>query len=88
MFCRDRLVKHLRGEAFFEEFDRDCFGILSVDFGEVAELLNWVLERIKQGAENLDLLRSANQEHVPLNPLLQVLKAVDLNGHRLLPPLM
>jgi len=87
-FCRSRYVRHLRGEVFFDEFDTDCFGILSVDFGEVAGLLNAVLERIKEGAENLDLIRWGYQEHVPVNQLLQVLKAADINGHRLLPPLM
>jgi hypothetical protein len=87
-FCRSRLVQHLRGEVFFDEFGTESFGILSGGFGEVTELLNFVLERIKEGAENLDLLRWACQEHMPLHQLLQVLKVVDINGRRLLPPLM
>jgi hypothetical protein len=88
-FYRSRLVQHLCGEAFFDEFDSACFGILSEQFGEVAGLLNVVLERIKEGAENLDLLRwSYQEEHVPHNQLLQVLIAANLNGHRLLPPFM
>jgi len=87
-FYRSRLVQHLRGEAFFDEFDVECFGILSVGFGEVAGLLNAVLERIKEGAENLDLFRWGCQEHVPRNQFLQILLAVDINGRRLLPPLM
>jgi hypothetical protein len=86
-FCRSRFVQHLRGDAFFDEFDTECFGVLAGGFGEVAELLNSVLERLKEGAENLDLLRWGCQEHVPLHQLLRVLKAVDINGHRLLPPL-
>jgi hypothetical protein len=88
IFYRSRLVQHLRGEAFFDEFDTDCFGILSGRFDEVAGLLNLVLERIKEGAENLDLLRWGCQEHVPYNQLLEVLIAADINGHRLRPPLM
>jgi hypothetical protein len=87
-FYRSRLVQHLRGEAFFDEFDTECFGILSERFEEVAGMLNMVLERIKEGAENLDLLRWGCQEHLPGNLLLQVLIAANLNGHRLLPPLM
>jgi hypothetical protein len=87
-FYRSRLVQHLRGEAFFDEFDTECFGILSERFEEVAGMLNMVLERIKEGAENLDLLRWGYQEHLPRNLLLQVLIAANLNGHRLLPPLM
>jgi hypothetical protein len=85
-FYRSRLVQHLRGEAFFDEFEPECFGILSVGFGDVAGLLNAVLQRIKEGAENLDLLRWGLQEHVPLHPLMQVLIAANINGRRLLPP--
>jgi hypothetical protein len=87
-FCRSRLVRHLRGDAFFDEFGAECFGVLSAGFGDVTELLNYVLERIKKGAENLDLLRWGCEEHVPLDQLVKVLKAVDINGRRLLPPLM
>ena len=87
-FYRSLLVQHLRGEAFFDEFEPECFGILSVGFGDVAGLLNAVLQRIKEGAENLDLLRWGLQEHVPRSQLLQVLIAADINAHRLRPPLM
>ena len=87
-FCRSRLVQHLRGDAFFDEFGTECFGVLSAGFGDATELLNFVLERIKKGAENLDLLRWGCEEHVPLHQLVKVLGAIDINGHRLLPPLM
>ena len=86
-FCRSRLVQHLRGEAFFEEFGAECFGVFSERFGELKWLLNVVLERIQKGAENLDLLRWGYQERMPHNQLLQVLTAADINGRRLLPPL-
>jgi hypothetical protein len=87
-FCRSRFVQHLRGEAFFDEFDTECFGIFSGRIEDMAGLPNVVLERIKEGAENLDLIRWGYQEHVPHNQLLEVLTAADINGHRLLPPLM
>jgi hypothetical protein len=87
-FYRSRLVQHLRGEAFFDEFDTKCFGIVPGRLGEAAGLLNFVLERIKDGAENLDLFRWGCEQQVPSNELLQVLIAADINGNRLLPPLM
>ena len=87
-FYRSRLVQHLRGEVFFDEFDAQCFGVLSGRFQELAELLNLVLEQIKEGAENLDLLRWGYEEHIPCNQLLPVLIAANINGHRLLPPRM
>jgi len=86
-FCRSRFVQHLRGEVFFDEFDRECFGVFSGRFEEMAGLLNLVLERIKEGAENLDLLRWGCQARVPHNQLVEVLTVADINGHRLLPPL-
>jgi hypothetical protein len=85
-FYRSRLVEHLCGETFFDEFDVECFGIFSGPLEEVADLLDLVLRRIREGAENLDLLRWGCQEHVPYKQLLQVLIAANLNGHRLLPP--
>jgi hypothetical protein len=85
-FCRNRLVQHLRGDAFFEEFGAECFGVFAERFEELKGLLNAVLERVQQGAENLDLLRWGCQERLPHNQLLQVLIAADINGHRLLPP--
>jgi hypothetical protein len=86
-FCRNRLVQHLRGEAFFEEFGSECFGALSGSLWELKGLLDVVLERVQNGAENLDLIRWACQERLPLHQLLKVLIAADINGHRLLPPL-
>lgn len=86
-FCRSRLVQHLRGEAFFEEFGAECFGVVSGRFVELKGLLNAVLERVQDGAENLDLLRWGCQQHLPQEQLLQVLIAADINGHRLRPPL-
>ena len=85
-FCRARLVRHLRGEVHFEEFGADCFGVLSGRFGELKGLLDLVLERLQQGAENLDLIRWGNQQQLPINQLVEVLVAADINRHRLHPP--
>ena len=85
-FCRSRLVQHLRGEAFFEEFGTECFGVFCERFEELKGLLNLVLDRVQEGAENLDLLRWGYQERLPHNQLVKVLIAADINGHRLIPP--
>jgi len=88
-FWRIRLVWHLRGEAFFEEFGAECFGVLSEKFGELKGFLELVLERVQEGAENLDLIRWGYQEQLPHHQLLQMLQlliAADINRHRLVPP--
>ena len=46
-----------------------------------------MLERVQEGAENLDLIRWGCQEQLPHNQLLRILIVADINRHRLLPPL-
>jgi hypothetical protein len=86
-FYRSRLIRHVRGDAYFVEFGAECFGVYDKGFCELRSLLDAVLERIQTGAENLDLLRWGIQERLPQDELLKLLVAVDINGHRLDPPL-
>lgn len=86
-YCCSRLVQHMRGDAFFDEYGAESFGIFSQSCDEPLALLDAVLEKIQQGAENLDLLCWGHQKHLPTNHLLNVLIAADINGHRLQPPL-
>lgn len=86
-FYRSRLVQHLRGDTFFEEFGAECFDIIAETFYETKDLLELVLERVRAGAENLDLVRWGIQERLPQDQLLQLLITLDINSHRLDPPL-
>jgi hypothetical protein len=86
-FFRLRFVEHLRGRAFYEELGGDCFAVASERLSVEERLLDRVLEKIGQGAENLDVLCWAIREQQPTGPVLAILRAVDMNGRRLPPPI-
>ncbi len=85
-FYRSRFVEHLRGQARYEEFGPECFGIVSDQLGIESNLLDRVLDRIRHGAENLDVLCWAMQEGLPRDSIVEILRAVDINSRRLAPP--
>ena len=86
-FCRSRLVQHVRGETFFEEFGHECFGVVTEDLPEFRHLLETIFALVSEGAENLDLVRWAEVRRLPRDRVLNFLAAIDINSHRLLPPL-
>ncbi len=85
-FCL-RFVEHLRGEVFYEEFGAECFGLGPERLSVEVSLLDTVLEKIRQGAENLDVLCWALHEKLPREAIVNILKAIDLNSRRLPPPI-
>lgn len=86
-FCRSRFVRHMRGETFFEEFGAECFGVVTGRFTELRQLLDDMLGMVQEGAENLDILRWARIQGISRHKVLEFLIAIDINGHRLLPPM-
>lgn len=84
-FCM-RFVEHLKGEVFYEEFGGECFGLGPERLSVEVSLLDTVLEKIRQGAENLDVLCWAMREQLPRETIVTILKAIDLNSRRLPPP--
>src|SRR5438876_7457834 len=52
-YLRSRWVEHLEGKRFWVELDRGDFGLLLSRFHENALLLDRILDRIKDGKENL-----------------------------------
>lgn len=85
-FYRSRFVQHLRGQAFYEEFGEDCYGLVSGWQSTGADLLEAILDQIEQGAENLDVLCWAMRRCCERERVLEILKAVDINNRRLPPP--
>jgi hypothetical protein len=85
-FYRWRFVQHLRGEVFWQEFDAAAFGIINGRLAAHRELLDEIIDRVRHGAENLDLIHWALQCGVPMDQLIGVLEALDINSHRLPPP--
>lgn len=85
-FYRARFVEHLRGEAFYDEFGADCHGLVVERLPVPPDLLDRVLDKVQQGAENLDVIHWAVAERISREPVLQILEALDINSRRLAPP--
>ncbi len=85
-FYRWRFIQHLRGEIFWEEFTSGCFGLLSNRLAAPVDLLDEILKHVKEGAENLSLIVWAEDRLLPMDQVIQVLEALDINSQRLPPP--
>jgi hypothetical protein len=82
-YLRARWMEHLQGKRFWVELDRGDFGLLQRTFHDNAFLLDRILDRLKAGQENLDILIWALDWGVPTGPVLQILEALDINSKRL-----
>jgi hypothetical protein len=82
-FLRARWVEHLQGKRFWLELDRGDFGLLQREFHADALLLDRILDRLKAGQENLDIICWAHSWGIPTDPVIQILTALDINSRRL-----
>jgi hypothetical protein len=82
-YLRARWLEHLQGRRFWVELDRGDFGLLTRTFHSDTLLLDRILDRIKAGQENLDIIVWAHDWGIPTEPLIQILEALDINSRRL-----
>jgi hypothetical protein len=82
-YLRARWLEHLEGKRFWVELDRGDFGLLQQEFHENKLLLDRILDRLKSGQENLDVIVWAIDWGIPFEPVLQILEALDINSKRL-----
>lgn len=82
-YLRARWVEHLQGKCFWIELDRGDYGLLQREFKDQQPLLDDILDRLKSGKENLDVIAWAFLSRVPLESVLQILTALDVNSRRL-----
>lgn len=83
-YLRARWLEHLQGKRFWIELDRGDFGLLSRAFSADRDLLNAILEQLKAGHENLDVLCWAKHNKIAADPVVSILEALDINSRRLL----
>jgi hypothetical protein len=83
-FLRARWVEHLQGKCFWVELDRGDFGLLQREFKEQQDLLDTILDQLKSGRENLHVIVWAVTSGIPLEPVHQILQALDVNSRRLM----
>ena len=85
-FYRCRFVQHLRGELFWKEFDEQSYGLAGRHLVTSRQLLDEILDCVKRGAENLDLIINADDCGWPMDQVMCILEALDINSKRLAPP--
>ena len=82
-FLRAKWLEHLQGRRFWVELDRGDYGLLLKEFTGNTLLLDRILDRIKAGQENLQILLWAHEWGIPMEPVLDILQALDINSRRL-----
>jgi hypothetical protein len=82
-YLRDRWLEHLQGKQFWMELDRGDFGLLQREFHDQTLLLDRILDRLKAGQENLDIILWAQDWGIEITSVLTVLEALDINSRRL-----
>jgi hypothetical protein len=82
-YLRARWLEHLQGKRFWVELDRGDFGLLERRFHDNTLLLDRILDRLKAGQENLDIICWALAWGIDTDPVCQILEALDINSRRL-----
>jgi hypothetical protein len=82
-FLRARWLEHLHGKRFWVELERWDFGLIQRKFQDQELLLDRILDRLKDGQENLDIIIWAQKWGIPIQPVLEILEALDVNSIRL-----
>jgi hypothetical protein len=82
-YLRARWMEHLQGKRFWVELDRNDFGLLQREFRDDSLLLDRIVDRLKAGQENLDILCWALDWGLDMKRVLSVLEALDVNSRRL-----
>ncbi|CAN5900811.1 hypothetical protein BH23PLA1_BH23PLA1_36000 [soil metagenome] len=81
-FLRERWLEHLQGKNFWIELDHDDFGLLQRAFRD-SVLIDEILRQLIEGRENLDILIWAIDHRLPMEEILDILEALDINSRRI-----
>ncbi len=82
-YLRERWLEHLQGRRFWIELDRGDFGLLQKAFLDCSLLLDRILDRLKAGQENLDVIVWAQDWNICTDEVIRILEALDINSRRL-----
>src|SRR5260370_35817626 len=78
-YLRAAWLEHLEGKRFWVELDKGDYGLLKHAFRDQALLLDRILDRLKVGQENLNILLWAHEWGIPVGPVVQILEVLDFN---------
>jgi hypothetical protein len=83
-YLRARWLEHLHGKCFWIELDRGDFGLIQRAFQDQKDLLDRILDRLKAGQENLDIIKWAVYNQLPVDLVIHILESLDINSRRLI----
>ena len=78
-WCRERWIEHLMGRVYWAEFGREEFGALPRSYKGEPSILEDVLERIRCGGENLDIILWASEKAIDIRQVIDILVIADIN---------
>jgi hypothetical protein len=81
-FLRARWLEHLQGRTFWIELDHDDYGLLQRKFRD-SPLIGAIIDRLKAGEENLEVLIWARDERLLMDEVVEILEALDINRRRI-----
>lgn len=82
-YLRARWLEHLQGTCFWVELDRGDFGLLPRMFVEHGKLLSEIIDKLKAGQENLDVINWALDNRISMDTVRDILEKLDINSRRL-----
>jgi hypothetical protein len=81
-YLRARWLEHIQGRRFWVEFDPQSFAVLQRQFPDPL-LLDRILDRLEAGQENLDIIQWSLDWRMPMDRVLEILEALDVNSCRM-----
>jgi hypothetical protein len=82
-YLRARWIEHVQGVRFWLELDKGDFGLLQWRFPDHPLLLDRILDRLKCGYENLNIIGWALDFKVKMPHVIDILTSFDINSRRL-----
>jgi len=84
-WCRGRWLEHLQGDIYWKELGPSYFGVLKKRLVADPVLQDRIVDRIKDGWENLDIILWATRWGLDIGAVHEVLTMLDMNSCRFAP---
>ena len=84
-WCRGRWLEHLLGEIYWNEFGSTSFGVLDQPISRSPLLQDRIVDRVKAGWENLDIIFWASRWGLDMTAVHEILETLHVNSYRFSP---
>jgi hypothetical protein len=83
-FLRARWIQHLEGTVLWTELGENEYGLLKRIIHRQDLLIDRIVDRLRAGKENLDIILWSIDWHINSENVLAILDQLDINGKRLI----